>query len=127
MNMGYLGRACGTQRADKRHLIFYNLVLLRKLLNSVRFVSEKEADGFLQPDKLAHEKVGVLDEIITLVLAGKYPHKKIPSVLIVGIQRKYYFNSFGNYEGCGQIDCAEMFGEFGPWRYRNGKIYRGGF
>ena len=70
MTMGYLWRACGTQRADKRHLIFYNLVLIRKLLNSVRFVSEKEADGFLQPDKLAYEKVGVMDEIITLVLAG---------------------------------------------------------
>ena len=33
----------------------------------------------MQPDKLALDKTGIINETVTSVLAGKHPHNKIPS------------------------------------------------
>ena len=74
----YLGRAHRTQNADKRHHTFSNLVLRVKLRKAVRFVCDQETGGVMQPDKLASEKMGVMDETAASVLAGKHLHDPPP-------------------------------------------------
>ena len=48
---GYLGRDCGTQNAEQRHLTFLNRALRRKLNEKIRFFCKRETGGVLNPEK----------------------------------------------------------------------------
>ena len=50
-----------------------------KLREAVRFVYEREKGGVLQPDKLAQDRTGMINETVTSVLEGKHPSETIPS------------------------------------------------
>ena len=59
--------------------MFTNLVLKAKLYKAVIFVCAKETGGGLQPEKLVSYRTGDIQETTSYVLAGKNPHKNIPT------------------------------------------------
>ena len=77
--MGYLGKYRGTQTTEERHQTFLNLVLKGKLFEAVQFVCDREKGGVLQPDELAADRTGKINETVPLVLEGKNPSETIPS------------------------------------------------
>ena len=77
--MGYLVKSCGTQTMEERHQMFLNLVLKGKLRKAVRFVYEREKGGFFQPDELAEDRTGTINDTVASVLEGKHPSEKISS------------------------------------------------
>ena len=77
--MGYLGKSRGTQTMKERHQRFSNLLLKVILRKAVQFVCEGEKGGFLQPEKLAADPTGTINETIALVSEGKHPSKTIAS------------------------------------------------
>ena len=77
--MGYLGKDCGIQTAEKRHRTFLNLVLKIELREAVRFFCDREKGVVLQPDELAEDRTGTINETVTSVLEGKHTSNKIPS------------------------------------------------
>ena len=59
--------------------MFSNLALKEKLRKAVRFVCEIEKKGgALQPEKLAEDSMGTINENILSFLEGKHPSKTIP-------------------------------------------------
>ena len=64
---------------QKRYRTFSNLVLKGKLSKALRFVCKRENGGVLQPDELAEDFTGTINDTITSFLEGKHPSKTIPS------------------------------------------------
>ena len=111
---GYLGKARGTQSKEKRHHTFLNLVLEVKLREAVIFGCAREKEGGLKPRNLAYDKMGIIDETIASVLAGKIRTKKYPPVLRWIHTTKRLFFPCGHHRGCVWIGRAETFREFVP-------------
>ena len=76
--MGYLGKYRGTQTTEERHQTFSNLVLKGKLRKAIKFVCDREKGGFFQPDELAADRTGMINETVTSVLEEKHPSETIP-------------------------------------------------
>ena len=72
---GYLGKSCGTQSKEQHYCTFSNLVIKGKLRKAIRFVCKRETGRVFQPDDLASDKTGVVNETVTSILAGKHPRK----------------------------------------------------
>ena len=77
--MGYLRKSRGTQTMEERQRTSSNLFLKGKLRESIQFVREREKGGVLQPDKLAADRTGKINETVTSVLEGEHLIKTIPS------------------------------------------------
>ena len=77
-DMGYLGKDRGNLAEEQRHTMFSNLVLKGKLREAVRFVCDMEKGRVLQPEKLAEDCMGTINETVTLVLEGKSEQKFPP-------------------------------------------------
>ena len=77
--MGYLGKDRRNQEEEQHHKTFSNLVLKGKLCKAVRLVCDREKGGVLQPDELAEDCTGTINETVTSVLEGKHPIKTISS------------------------------------------------
>ena len=76
--MGYLRKSWGNQTEDQGHRTVLNLILKGKLRKAVQFVCDREKRAVFQPDKLAEDHTGTINETTTSGLEGKYPHEKIP-------------------------------------------------
>ena len=63
--MVYLGKSPGNQTEEQHHRMFSNLVLKGKLRKAARFVCDRERGEFLQPEKLAEDRTGKINETIT--------------------------------------------------------------
>ena len=110
---GYLSRARRNQNSEQLHSTLLNLVLHRKLCEAVRFFCKRESGGFLQPNKRASDKMGVMEESIV-----KYPHPPPFHLLYSGgVWINTYLHSCGHYQGCDQIGRTETFREFGTRSY----------
>ena len=72
--------------------------------------------GGVQPEELLTNKLGVINETITLVLVVKHPHENYPLFYLGGIRQNAYFYSCGNYGRCGRISFLETSRGGGPWR-----------
>ena len=90
---------------------FLNLILCGKLCEAVRFVFKQEPGGVLQHGDLASYKMGVINETVTSILAGKHPHEKIPAcsmleaydettiLFLWKLRRMWSDRSHGNFRG----------------------------
>ena len=70
---------------------FSNLVLHGKFCKAVRFFYKQEIGGVFQPDELALDKMGVINETVAYVLEGNIRTKKFPPVLRWRHTRKILF------------------------------------
>ena len=57
-----------------------NLVLKGKLRKSVGLVYDREKRGVLQPDELAEDRTGTINETVKSFLEGGNPRRKFPHV-----------------------------------------------
>ena len=57
--------------------------------------------------------MGVMDEIVSSVLEGKFPHTS-PPFYVRGVRENAYFYFCGHNGGCGRIGCKEISGGLGP-------------
>ena len=71
--MVYIGKSCGNQNEEQRHIMFSNLVLKGKLYKAVRFVCDREEGGVLKPDELAEDCTGTINKTVISFLEEKYP------------------------------------------------------
>ena len=77
--MWYLGQDCETKTMEERHQTILNLVLKGKLREAVQFVCERDKEGILQPDELAEDCTGTINNTITSFLETKHFNKTITS------------------------------------------------
>ena len=75
--MGYLRKSRGSQTAEERHRTFSNLVLKGELREAVQFVCDREKVWFLQPDGLAKNCTGAINETVALPLELKHLSQNI--------------------------------------------------
>ena len=78
-DIGYLGKSRGNQTREQRHRNFSNLILKGKLREAVGFICDREKGVVFQPEKLAEDCTGAINDTVTSVLERKHPSKKIPS------------------------------------------------
>ena len=76
---GFWGEACDIQSKEKRHRTFSNLILKGKLCEAVIFFYTWEKCGAFQPEELADDITGIINETVTSVVAGKHLNKTNPS------------------------------------------------
>ena len=65
MDTGLLGKSCGPKSEEQFHSTFWNLVLKLKLHKAVRFFCSGENGGVLQPNKLAEDRMDIINETVT--------------------------------------------------------------
>ena len=74
--MGYLGKARGSQTEEQCHRTLSNLILKGKLREALQFICDREKGGVLQPDELAADHTGTINDTVTSVLEGKHTCEK---------------------------------------------------
>ena len=62
--MRFPGKSYGTQTMEERHRTFLKLVIKGKLCEAVRFACKREKGGFLQPEKLAADHMGTINNTV---------------------------------------------------------------
>ena len=55
--------------------MFLNLSLKVKYCEAIRFICAREKGRVLQPRELVEDRMGFINETVTLVLARKHPHE----------------------------------------------------
>ena len=63
-DMGYPGKARGSQTTEERHITFSNLALKVRLWEVLRFVCDIEKGVVSQPDKFAGDRTGKINETV---------------------------------------------------------------
>ena len=78
---GFMGETRSIQSKDQRYRMFSNLFLKGKLRKAVIFFCARETGGGVQPDKLAEDITGIINEAVAYFLMGEYMRKQFPPVL----------------------------------------------
>ena len=71
--MGCLEKARGNQTEEQHHRTFLDLILKGKFRKAVRFFCHREKGRVLQPEKLAENYLGMINDTVAWVLKGKHP------------------------------------------------------
>ena len=85
---GYLGRAEGNKSKEQRYCTLSNVVLGKKLRNAVRLVCEPELGGFLLTQKIALDRMVIMEETVATILLGKNMHEKPPPCSMLEVYNK---------------------------------------
>ena len=85
---GYLGRAEGNKSKEQRYCTLSNVVLGKKLRNAVRLVCEPELGGFLLTQKIALDRMVIMEETVATILLGKNMHEKPPPCSTLEVYNK---------------------------------------